>query len=174
MSPFSCTESVLILINSNLNLIVIPLIFIFEMFNNLASGYSSLHHYSQYLLPNRFCYSHLLFLWGYLFVHTPVLLPLCATSLYIPLHFSLKQTSVRPTKEIHNISFHQLILLHFPGHQKKWFLFILLVPPQKNKTDFFPTCSPGTPRAAINQQLQQPAYNFTVYKIYYRLRVIKG
>lgn len=137
--PFSCIESVLILINSNLNLIVTLHIFIFKMFNNFASCYSSLCHYSQYLLPNRFCYSHLRFLWGYLFVPTPVLLPLCTTSVHISLHFSLKQNSVRPTKELHNISFQQLILFHFPGHQKILFLLILLlVPHQKKKTDFSP------------------------------------
>lgn len=111
--PSRCMKSILIIINSHLNLTVRLRISLFKMSQNYASDFSSLLNSSQYLLPKRFhspAFSSTLSICSYTRTPAPWH-PLAHSPLIIPLN----QTFMRPTNELHHVFFsnQRLVTKHF-------------------------------------------------------------
>lgn len=101
--PSRCMKSILIIINSHLNLTIRLPILLFKMSQNYASDFSSLLNSSQYLLPKRFqssAFSSTLSICAYTSTPAPWH-HLAHSSVLIPLN----QTFVRPTNELHHVFF---------------------------------------------------------------------
>lgn len=130
--PSRCMKSILIIINSHLNLIVRLPISLFKMSQSYASDFSSLLNSSQYLPPKRsqssaFCsvpsvcaYTSIPAPWHHL-VHRPSIIP-------------LNQTFMRPRNKPRDIfvSNQHLVTKIFCCY---WFLFLQV---WKKKRDFSP------------------------------------
>lgn len=111
--PSRCMKSILIIINSHLNLTVRLRISLFKMSQNYASDFSSLLNSSQYLLPKRFHSSAFSSMLSHLFLHqnSCPLAPPCTQ----PFNHSINQTFMRPTNELHHVFFsnQRLVTKHF-------------------------------------------------------------